>query len=91
MTEITVHAYGLVPSKFFDMQIYLNEPVSLKEIEKKLIEILGNKIPSEYITLDGLIDHTQVFPVVSGKRYDYDSPNVDQFKEIWFIMALAGG
>jgi hypothetical protein len=91
MAKITVHVYGLIPGNFFDVNIQVEEPVSLSKLEKQLIALFEDKISPEYITSTGLINHEKVVPFAEGRTLQYDTTDLSHLNEIWFIVPLTGG
>jgi hypothetical protein len=92
MPKLLMHLYGIIPGEFGDIELETQAPLKLEELEKELIRRYGSKIPSIYISDNGLLNHQQVISGdMQGKRIDYDTQDISHVGEIWFVVPIAGG
>ena len=92
MPKLLVHLYGIIPGEFGDIELEIQAPFTLEELEKELIKRYGIKIPAVYISDKGLLNHQQVISGdMLGKRIDYDTPDISDIAELWFVVPMAGG
>jgi hypothetical protein len=70
----------------------LESPTTRDALERNIVRLFGDKIPAEYLSARGLIDHQQVIVGdAGGKGVGYDQTDISRMKDIWFVVPLAGG
>ncbi len=90
-TSIRIHLYGVIPGKYFDLQMRLPEEFTLADIECKIVKLYRKYISKLYITPDELLNHECIIAVDGKGRHLSATENLRGIKEIWFIIPIAGG
>ncbi|HHV35759.1 MAG TPA: hypothetical protein GXX59_09365 [Syntrophomonadaceae bacterium] len=91
MVKFKVRLYGLIPDEFMIKELTLPEPFNLERLEKEIIKRFGDRIHTDYISDQGLLNHQLVrVGDPSGKRLDYGY-DISEIEEIWFIVPITGG
>ncbi len=90
-TSIRIHLYGVIPGKYFDLQMRLPEEFNLVDIESKVVRLYRRYISKQYITPDELLNHECIVAVDSKGRHLSATESLKGLKEIWFIIPIAGG
>lgn len=89
--SMLIHLYGIIPGKYFDIKMELPQDSTLEAVERRIVEEYREEISEQYITPEGLLNHSCIVVVNKDGRSIDGATELKGVEEIWFIIPVAGG